>query len=273
MFQDKVYWITGASSGIGEALAKQLAARGAKLILSGRKVEELDRVNAACGGGHLILPFETTDLSALTDIVALAKRWQGRIDGLINNAGISQRSLAQETDFSVYQQVIDIDLIAPIALTQAVLPIMVAQKEGRLVMIASVAGLVGVPLRTAYCAAKHGLVGYADALRGEVAGQGISVHVVAPGSVKTNVSLNALGPDGKPRGFSDDAIESGLDVDDAATRMMRAIEAGEREIVVAEGMEETIVTLRRTDPNAAFDLGAALIAQGYAAKMGAAKAD
>lgn len=271
MFQDKIIWITGASSGIGEALAKQLAARGAKLILSGRKLAELERVNAMSGGNHMILPFEATDLAALPALVEQAKAWGGRIDGLINNAGISQRSLAQDTDFSVYQQVIDIDLMAPIALTQAVLPVMVAQGSGRIVMIASVAGLVGVPLRTAYCAAKHGLVGYADALRGEVAGQGISVHVVAPGSVKTNVSVNALGPDGKPRGFSDEAIDTGIDADDAATRMLIAIQAGEREIVVAEGMEETIVTLRRTDPNAAFDLGAALIAQGYAAKLGAVK--
>lgn len=273
MFQGKVCWITGASSGIGEALAKQLAGHGASLILSGRNLAELDRVNAECGGDHLVLPFEATDLAVLPGVVDTATRWKGYIDGLINNAGISQRSLAQETDFSVYQQVIDIDLIAPIALTQAVLPVMLARGRGRIIMIASVAGLVGVPLRTAYCAAKHGLVGYADALRGEVAGQGIMVHVVAPGSVKTNVSVNALGPDGKPRGYSDDAIESGIDANDAATRILAGIGANQREIVVAEGMEETIVTLRRTDPNAAFDLGAALIAQGYAAKMGAAKAD
>ena len=271
MFQDNIMWITGASSGIGEALSKGLAVRGAKLILSGRKVAELERVNEACGGGHLILPFETTDLAALADIVEQAKAWGGRIDGLINNAGISQRSLAQETDFSVYQQVIDIDLIAPIALTQAVLPTMITQKSGRIVMIASVAGLVGVPLRTAYCAAKHGIVGYADALRTEVVGQGISVHVIAPGSVKTNVSVNALGKDGKPRGFSDDAIENGIDVDEAALRMMTAIEAGAREIIVADGMEANIVNMRRSDPDAAFDFGAAMVAQGYAAKMGAAK--
>lgn len=271
MYQDEIYWITGASSGIGEALAKGLAARGAKLILSGRKVPELERVNEMCGGGHMILPFETTDLAALPALVEQAKSWGGRIDGLINNAGISQRSLAQETDFSVYQQVIDIDLIAPIALTQIVLPVMLAQGSGRIAMIASVAGLVGVPLRTAYCAAKHGIVGYADALRSEVSGQGLAVHVIAPGSVKTNVSVNALGADGKPRGFSDDAIESGIDVDAAARDMLEAMAAGKREIIIAEGMEENIVAMRRADPDAAFDLGAALVAQGYAAKMGASK--
>ena len=269
MFENQTIWITGASSGIGEALAKVLAAKGAKLILSGRKVPELERVNQACGGGHLILPFETTDLAALPSIVEQAKAWNGRIDFLVNNAGISQRSLAVDTDFSVYQQIIDIDLLAPIALTQAVLPVMTAQGSGRLAFIASVAGLVGVPLRTAYCAAKHGIVGYADALRAEVAGQGIKVHVIAPGSVKTNVSVNALDASGKARGFSDDAIDNGLDVTKSAAQMIAAIEAEQREIVIAEGMESDIVVLRRTNPDAMFDMGAALVAQGYARKFGA----
>lgn len=269
MNKDEVVWITGASSGIGEALAKGLAERGCRLILSGRNMAELERVNAACGAGHFILPFDTTDYDALPEMVEQARFKWGRIDMLINNAGISQRSLAIKTDLSVYRQIMEVDLMAPIALTQAVLPVMAAQGSGRIAMIASVAGLAGVPLRTAYCAAKHGIVGYADSLRGEVAGLGIQVHVIAPGSVRTNVSKNALNADGAVRGESDTAIENGIDPDEAAATMIDAMAAGQREIIVAEGMEAAIPGLRRTQPDALFDQVEAMMAAGYAAKMGA----
>ncbi len=269
MFKDQVVWITGASSGIGEALAVALAKLGARLILSGRNVEALERVADACGGGnaHLVLPFEVTDMVVLPGIVARAADWHGRIDMLINNAGISQRSLAVDTAFSVYQKIVDVDLMAPIALTQAVLPPMVAQGSGRIVMISSVAGKVGAPMRTAYSAAKHGLIGYADALRAETAHLGLSVHVVAPGSVRTEVSRNALAADGSSRGESDPAIEQGMDPAKAATLMLRAIGRGEREIILARGIERQMAKLRRASPNKLFDLMAGLVAGGYAQRM------
>lgn len=269
MFKDKIIWITGASSGIGEALAKQMAKAGACLILSGRNVMALERVAAACGGAnqHLILPFETTDTAALSDVVDRAWAHFGHVDTLINNAGISQRSLAVDTAPLVYQQIIDVDLMAPIALTQLVLPRMVARNSGRLVFISSVAGKVGVPMRTAYCAAKHGLIGYADALRSEVAGHGIDVHVITPGSVQTGVSRNALGADGSRRGVSDAAIDNGIPADKAAATMIRAMARGEREIIVARGLERTMPRLRRLSPNKLFDMMAGLMAAGYAQKM------
>jgi dehydrogenase/reductase SDR family member 7B len=269
MFKDKVIWITGASSGIGEALAKQMAKAGADLILSGRNVAALEHVAAACGGTNppLILPFETTDTAALPDLVDRAWAHFGRVDVLINNAGISQRSLAVDTAPSVYQQIVDVDLLAPISLTQLVLPRMAAQRSGRFVFISSVAGKVGVPLRTAYCAAKHGLIGYADALRSEVAGLGIDVHVIIPGSVQTNVSRNALNADGSRRGVSDSAIDKGIPADKAAARMIRAMERGEREIIVARGLERAMPRLRRLSPNKLFDMMAGLMAAGYAQKM------
>ena len=269
MFKDKVIWITGASSGIGEALAKQMAKAGAHLILSGRNVAALESVAATCGGVNqpLILPFETTDTAALPECVDRAWAHFGRVDVLINNAGISQRSLAVDTAPSVYQQIVDVDLLAPISLTQLVLPRMVAQRSGRLVFISSVAGKVGVPLRTAYCAAKHGLIGYADALRSEIAGLGIDVHVIIPGSVQTNVSRNALNADGSRRGVSDSAIDKGIPADKAAVRMIRAMERGEREIIVARGLERAMPRLRRLSPNKLFDMMAGLMAAGYAQKM------
>ena len=264
------WWITGASSGIGEGIARSAAAQGARLILSGRNVAELERVARACGEDKcLILPFDTRDYAAIPALVAQAIAWAGRVDCLVNNAGISQRSLAVDTDFSVYESIIGIDLLAPIALTQAVLPHMVAQGGGRLIAVSSVAGIAGVPMRSAYCAAKHGIFGYFDSVRCETAHIGIKVHVIAPGSVKTNVSRNALSADGSKRGESDAAIEAGMSVDDAVTAIMDAVDSETREFILATGAEAHIAQLRRSDPDAVFDLLAASVQRGYAAKMNA----
>ena len=193
-YSGQTAWITGASSGIGEALAVAIAQRGARVILSGRNLAELERVAKACGEA-LVLPFETTAYAALPGLVAQAWDWREGVDLLVNNAGISQRSLAEETAFEVYERIVAVDLLAPIALTQAILPRIVERKSGRLAFISSVAGKVGVPMRTAYSAAKFGLLGYADALRAEVSVHGIQVHGIAPGSIRTDVSRNALTAD------------------------------------------------------------------------------
>ena len=269
---DQIWWITGASSGIGAALARALAARGAKLILSGRNIAALEAVAADCGTATLVLPFEATDYGALPAIAAQAWGWQGRIDGLVNNAGISQRSLAIDTDFAVYQQIVAVDLLAPIALTQQLLPRMVGAGGGQIVAISSVAGIAGVPLRSAYCAAKHGLIGYHDSVRAENEHLGLKVLVVAPGSVQTNVSRNALNADGSVRGESDAAIDNGLSPHFAAAQIVDAVDAGTREMVVAEGAEAAVAALRRSDPDALFDRMSAMVQAGYAAQMKAASA-
>lgn len=265
----KTAWITGASSGIGEALAKAFVKDGGNAVLSGRNVAELERVAYESGAENrcLTLPFDTMDFASLAAKVDAAIAFRGGVDMLVNNAGISQRSLAVDTDFSVYERIIGVDLLAPIALTQALLPHLLARGVGQLVMISSVAGKAGVPLRTAYCAAKHGLVGYADALRSEVAGQGVKVLVVAPGSVKTNVSRNALNADGSVRGASDKAIENGIDPDEVARLIWDAVAKGTREMVIAEGMEASIPALRAQDPEKLFDMVEAMVASGYAQKM------
>jgi dehydrogenase/reductase SDR family protein 7B len=263
----KTAWITGASSGIGAALAKAFLAGGGHCVLSGRNVEALEAVAGDARDRCLILPFDTVDYAAIPLLVERAIAFQGLVDVLVNNAGISQRSLAIDTDFSVYQRIVDVDLLAPIALTQALLPHLIARGSGQLVMISSVAGKAGVPLRTAYCAAKHGLIGYADSLRGEVAGQGVKVLVVAPGSVRTNVSRNALAGDGAARGVSDKAIDNGIDPDDVARQIWDAVAQGRREMVIAEGAEAQIPVLRGSDPEKLFDMVEAMVAAGYAQKM------
>ncbi|MFN3456686.1 MAG: SDR family NAD(P)-dependent oxidoreductase [Novosphingobium sp.] len=264
-FAGQVVWITGASSGIGAALARTLAAQGAKLVLSGRNEAALADVAQTCGDA-LVLPFEATDYAAAADAADKAWNWQGHIDMLVNNAGISQRSLAVDTAFPVYERIVAVDLLAPIALTQTLLPRMAERKSGRIVMVSSIAGKVGSPMRTGYSAAKFGLFGYSDALRAEVAGLGIKVHVIAPGSIRTDVSRNSITADGSRRGVSDAVIERGLDPDVAARQMLDAIAADEREIIMGEGMEKEIGELRRT-PDALHDRMAEVVAAGYAQKM------
>lgn len=269
-FNGQTAWITGASSGIGAALARGLAAQGCRLVLSGRKLDALEEVAASLGTESLILPFETTDHAAIAPAAeqawAFAAKGSGGIDLLVNNAGISQRSLAVDTAYAVYEKIVAVDLLAPIELTQAVLPRMAARGSGRIAMISSIAGKVGVPMRTAYCAAKFGLAGYGDALRAEVTHLGLQVHNIYPGSVRTDVSRNALTSDGSARGTSDKAIDNGIDPDEAAARMIAAMLAGEREIIIAEGGEKLMGEARRT-PDALLDQVGAMMAAGYVQKM------
>lgn len=263
----RIAWVTGASSGIGRALAVALAAEGVALILSGRRAEALEdtgtAVRAAGGGESLILPFDTTDLAALPAVVAKAAEWRGGIDLLVNNAGISQRSLAVDTATSVYDAVIATDLIAPIHLTQHCLPHLTAKREGRvgamLVAISSVAGRAGVPLRTAYCAAKHGIIGYMDALRAEAEiAHGLRVLNVLPGSIATDVARNALTAGGEKQGHSDPQIDNGIPAEDCAAAIIAAMKADQKELVFAQGIEADIARLRMSDPDTLFDLTAKL---------------
>jgi len=251
-YAGKRVWITGASSGIGAALAEAFAAEGAQLILSGRRRDVLAAVAERVQPGAQLLPFEATDWSALAQVVQEA----GRIDILVNNAGISQRSLAVDTKPEVYTALIETDLLAPIWLTQLVLPGMVERRQGgHIIGISSVAGRLGTVLRTGYCAAKHGLIGYLDALRAEVEqAYGIRVTTVLPGSVRTQVAANALQADGSTRGESDANIDAGMNPVECARRILAGMAAGEREIIVAEGAEAFAAGLRFSDPERLFDM-------------------
>ncbi|MET1078615.1 MAG: SDR family NAD(P)-dependent oxidoreductase [Pseudomonas sp.] len=252
-FAEKVIWITGASSGIGEALAVAFLAQGAQVILSGRRVEELQRVADQAPQRCRVLPFESTDYDALPAIVADAWSWRGQVDLLINNAGITQRSLALDTDFAVYRRLIEVDYLAPLALTQLLLPKMVARGAGHLAVISSVAGKVGTPLRSGYCGAKHAVIGYFDAIRAEVEqAYGIHVSVILPGSVHTAIATNALAGDGSRRGHSDPNIENGMAVALAAERILAGLAEHQREIPIAEGMELLALQLRVGNPEQLF---------------------
>ncbi len=261
-FTDKIVWITGASSGIGEALAKAFAAQGAHIILSGRRVEALEAVAADIATDTLLLPFETTDYDVLPAKIAEAQQWKGRVDVLINNAGISQRSLALDTDPNVHHQIVNVDLLAPIWLTQLLLPHMISAGGGHIVGISSVAGRIGVPLRTAYCAAKHGLIGYMDALRAETQTRhNIHVTNILPGSIRTDVSRNALTKDGTKRDKSDTVIDNGMEPAECARQIVEAVANNVPELIIAEGPELMLAQLRQSDPEKLFEMTAGLGAQ------------
>lgn len=266
---DKVVWITGASSGIGAALAREAASRGANIVLSGRDETRLANVASDCrkaGAETLVLPFDVRDDDALADATAKAIGWKGGVDLAFANAGVSQRSRALKTDMQVYRDIIAIDLTAQIAFAQGLIHHMVDRGSGALAFISSVAGKVGVPMRTGYSAVKFGLAGYGDALRGELSQTGVNVHVIYPGSVATDVSRNSLVGDGSARGRSDKAIDEGIPAPEAAKAMLDGIAAGDREIIVAEGVELAMAEMRRT-PEALLDQIATTVARGYMEKM------
>lgn len=260
MFQEKVVWVTGASSGIGMALAAEFAMRGAYLILSGRRVDALNEVRDQCLGLGLpedtikVLAFDVADESALPNAVLQAKEFKGRIDFLINNAGISQRSSAIDTEMSTYRKLFEVDVFGQIGLTRLVLPIMLEQGNGHIAVTSSVAGKIGVPFRTGYCAAKHAVMGYFDALRTEVAHRNIQVTTITPGFIRTQISQNALKGDGSSFGKTDTSIAGGMEVDECAKVILKGFEKGKKEIAVGVGMEMHALRIKRFFPNTLFKM-------------------
>jgi NADP-dependent 3-hydroxy acid dehydrogenase YdfG len=258
MFKNQTVWITGASSGIGEALALQFATEGARIVLSARRESELERVREACTGrglpadNILVLPLDVTDYDAMPAAVGRVCEKFGRIDMLINNAGISQRSLCVDTDMSVYRKIFEVDVLGQIALTKAVLPGMLEQGSGHIAITSSVAGKIGVPLRTGYCAAKHAVMGFYDALRAETARHGVRVTTITPGYINTNVAINALNGDGSTFGRTDKNIANGMDVNRCAQVIIEGFRKGTPEIAVGEGMEMKALWLKRFFPGTVF---------------------
>tara|TARA_B100000900_G_scaffold392099_1_gene387286 strand:- start:708 stop:1538 length:831 start_codon:yes stop_codon:yes gene_type:complete len=259
---DKVIWITGASSGIGKALAQTAAKQNSKLILSGRRVDALEALASELPNDCLILPFEATDYNVLASKVDEAWAWQGGVDILVNNAGVSQRCLAIDAEPEVYTELINIDLIAPIWLTQLQLKRMADAGGAHIVAISSVAGRIGPPLRTAYSAAKFGLIGYMDALRAEVDQiHNIKVTNILPGSVATDVARNALTGNGSKRGISDAVIDAGDDPTDCAKCIWEAVNADKPEYIYAKEMEMGLAQMRHADPDTFFEAIAGFGAQ------------
>ena len=247
-FHNKVVWITGASSGIGEALAYAFAAEGALLVLSARREEELQRVAKACGNAY-VLPFDVLSLAEHTDRVNDIIKTYGRIDYLVLNAGVSQRSFVKDTEFDVYRRLFEVNFFSIVSLTQAVLPIFTAQKSGVFVPIASVAGRISTPRRAAYGATKHALIGFFDSVRAEVFADGIRVTTILPGYIKTNISLHAMNEKGEAYGKMDPNQAKGLDPNFTAQKILEAILGGKNEFFVGGFLEGFGLFVKRFFPS------------------------
>lgn len=250
-FENKVVWITGASSGIGEALAYTFAKQNAKLILSARREDELQRVATACqlpAGNILILPMDVSKHEELDAKAQQVLARFGQIDILINNAGLSHWSKIKDMTLDVLKKIMDTNFIGGAALTKAVLPSMLEKKNGQIVVISSILGKIVTHKQAAYNASKHALHGFFDTLRAEYGSLGIKVLIVCPGFVNTNVAKNSLDRSGKPIGKNNTMIENGLDPMYVAEKILQGIQNNKEEILLAGTKEKFGVLLKRFAP-------------------------
>lgn len=250
-FKDKVVWITGASSGIGEGLAYGFARESARLALSARRVSELERVKAACVGSPniLVVAFDIVDEVGRARAVDTVLAHFGHIDIMVQNAGVSQRALAKDTALSVDRKIMELDYFSVIALTKLILPSMIARKSGHFVVTSSVAGKFGVPIRSAYCAAKHALHGFFDTLAIECSPYKIYTSLLVIAGVQTDVSKNALKGDGTEWGKMDDTQSRGMDVAECTQIILDGVAKKKREINVLVSPTGMFIWLKRLLPN------------------------
>jgi short-subunit dehydrogenase len=250
--KDKVIWLTGASSGIGEALAYALSAKGARLILSARRKEELERVKGNCSAeaqaGIRILPLDLSQSDTLGLSTEAAIQIFGHVDILINNGGISQRSLVAGTALTVDRRIMEVNYFGTIALTKNILPHFVSRKQGHFVNISSLTGKFGTPYRSGYAASKHALHGFFDAVRAEHHGDNIKVTMICPGFIRTPITLSALTADGAPLNKMDEAQYKGQTSAWCAAKIVKAIEKQKEEVYIG-GREVFAVYLKRFVPS------------------------
>lgn len=247
--RNKVVWITGASSGIGEALAYKLNEMGAKLILSSRNRASLYVVKSKCKINPLdihVLPLDLENTNSLKEVTASAIKIFNRIDIIIHSGGVSQRSLALETNLEVAQRIMNINFWGTVALTQRILPTMLFNNSGHIVIISSLVGKFGTKFRSAYSASKHALHGYFDSLRTEINPK-IKICIICPGFIKTNVTINALTADGTKQNSMDDAQANGMPADQCALEIIKAIQSEKEEVYIG-GKEKYAVLLKRFFP-------------------------
>ena len=249
-FQDKVVWITGASSGIGKALALELSQQNALLIISARNTKALEEVKSNCKYPEKVkvFPLDLEHYEEFPQKAQEAIKWFGRIDILVNNGGISQRALAKDTSIEVDKRIIDINYTGTIALTKAILPHFIENQKGHIVVTTSIVGKIGTPVRSTYAASKHALHGFFDSLRAEVYNDRIDVTLICPGYVTTEISKNALLGDGTPQQSMDKATANGIKPERFAKLMAKAIAKKKQEVYIAGAKEKMGVYVKRWIP-------------------------
>ena len=251
-FDHKIIWLTGASSGMGEAMAKAFNAAGAKLILSARNIAELQRVQNALPQQNFpstILPLDLRQYAQFPSLAKEAIAAFGKIDILVNNGGISQRSLAKDTSFADDLKVLETDLIGTIALTKAILPHLI-EHQGQIVAISSVMGKINTQYRTSYAAAKHGVVGYFESLRLELEDLGVNVCHIIPGFIATNIAKNAVGTNAEIVKNSQNNL--GMPPEVFAQKALQAIYQRKGNVYIGGFKERLAMWVKRLSP-ALFD--------------------
>jgi dehydrogenase/reductase SDR family member 7B len=244
-----VAWVTGASSGIGEEICKQLAEKGFLIVLSARSTEKLEALRATLknADAHMVLPLDLGNSGNFKELAAEVAGKLGRIDYLFNIGGLSQRATAAETSLDVDRRLMEINYFGTVALTKAVLPIMQRQKSGHIIAISSIAGKFGFYLRSAYSASKHALHGFFESLLLEEAHNNISVTIACPGKINTPISLSALNEKGEAHGVMDHNQETGMPVDECVRILLKAVDKKKKEILIGN-KEIRAVTLKRLLP-------------------------
>lgn len=247
-WKNKTVWITGASSGIGEAVARLLAPTGAKIILSSRRESVLESLKSSLPNQnrHFILPLDISNARALETIVSENKDLLDTVDVLINNAGISQRSLTWNATPESERQLMETNYFGAVTAASAVLPGMMKRKRGNIVILSSPAGKFGFPLRSSYAASKHALHGYFESLRAELKDTNIPISFLLPGRVQTQIGQNALQGDGTPANSSDERLARGITAEECAEAIIKATEKGSAEVYL--GREQVLIYLHRYVP-------------------------
>jgi len=249
-FSNKIIWITGATSGIGKAVAIEISQRKAYLILSGRNETALNETAKICkdnGSTIKLVPFDLGDEVAVNKAAQKVLSEYNRIDGLYHFGGISQRSFVNETALEVDRKIFEVNFFGTVLLTKKVLPLMIKNGGGHIAVTSSIVGKFGFPYRSAYSASKHALHGYFESLRAENVTNNIKVSVIIPGRIKTNISINAVNREGVKHGKMDEGQEKGLPADKAAKIIIQKLRKEKKEILVG-GKEIIMVHIRRFLP-------------------------
>ena len=248
-YHNKVVWITGASSGIGEAMAREFANQGAILVLAARNVEKLNQLRDTLPNAeiHTVVPLDLTDLSNVDALVSSVIDQVGRVDVLVNNGGISQRSLVGETPIEVDRKIMEVNFFGAVGLTKALLPAL-RETHGQIIVISSISGKFGFFLRSAYAASKHALHGFFESLALEEEAHGIDVTIVCPGKINTPISISALNAQGERHNKMDHNQETGMSAEECARQIVGAARKNKPEVLIGN-KEILAVYLKRFVPS------------------------
>lgn len=246
---NQTIWITGASSGIGEGAAKLFNSKGYNVILSARNEEALVKVKKSCAFPErcYVLPLDLIDQDSFPSKTKEAIQAFGKIDIMLHNGGISQRSLIHETTLKVDRKLMEVNFFGTVGLTKELLPHFIQNKSGQFGVVTSLVGKFGTQFRSSYAASKHALHGFFESLRAELFKENITVTMICPGFIKTNVSINALTADGSALNEMDDAQANGMSPEDCAKAIFKALNSKKEEVYIG-GKETYVVYLKRFFP-------------------------